>query len=152
MNTQNIQPFHVIGISVRTTNENGQSGIDIPALWNRFMSEAIAQKIPGTSGPAIYCVYTGYEKDHTTPYTTVLGCKVDDLYNIPEGMTGITIESGNYTKRVVKGNILSGIIFDEWNKIWNAGLPRTYTADFEVYGERAQNPEDAEVDIFIAVE
>jgi predicted transcriptional regulator YdeE len=30
-------------------------------------------------------------------------------------------------------------------------LDRSYTADFEIYGEKAQNPENAEVDIFIAV-
>jgi len=36
-------------------------------------------------------------------------------------------------------------------KIWDANLPRTFTADFEVYDEKAQNPEDAAVDIFIAI-
>ncbi|MFT4644864.1 MAG: putative transcriptional regulator YdeE [Planctomycetota bacterium] len=30
-------------------------------------------------------------------------------------------------------------------------LDRTYTADFEIYGEKVQNPQDAEVDIMIAV-
>ncbi len=30
-------------------------------------------------------------------------------------------------------------------------MDRAFTADFEVYGEKAQNPSDAEVDIFIAV-
>ena len=30
-------------------------------------------------------------------------------------------------------------------------MKRDYTADFEVYGEKAQNPENAEVDIFVAV-
>jgi predicted transcriptional regulator YdeE len=30
-------------------------------------------------------------------------------------------------------------------------LPRNYSADFEIYGEKAQNPQDAKVDIFIGV-
>ena len=30
-------------------------------------------------------------------------------------------------------------------------LDRTYTADFEIYGEKTQNLQDAEVDIMIAV-
>jgi predicted transcriptional regulator YdeE len=30
-------------------------------------------------------------------------------------------------------------------------LGRTFTADFEIYGEKAQDPSDAEVDILIAV-
>ena len=40
------QKFNVIGISMRTTNEEGQSGKDIPALWNKFFSEAVGEKIP----------------------------------------------------------------------------------------------------------
>lgn len=37
-----IRPFNIIGISVRTTNENDQAAKDIPALWKRFISEGIA--------------------------------------------------------------------------------------------------------------
>ena len=33
MNNVKIEPFKVIGISVRTTNENGQAGKDIPVLF-----------------------------------------------------------------------------------------------------------------------
>ena len=36
-------------------------------------------------------------------------------------------------------------------KIWNSDLDRSFTSDFEIYGEKAQNPETAEVDIFIAI-
>ena len=43
------------------------------------------------------------------------------------------------------------MVFGEWTKIWNSDLVRTFTADFEVYGEKAQNPENAEVDIFVAI-
>lgn len=147
----NIQKFHVIGISVRTTNENGQATQDIPALWNRFMTEGIAGQIPNKTDHSVYCIYTEYEKDHTKPYTTLVGCKVANLDTIPDGMTGKTIEEGTYTSRTAKGNILQGLVFNEWVKIWNSDLNRAYTADFEVYGERAQNPENAEVDIFVAV-
>ena len=96
-------------------------------------------------------MYTEYEKDHTKPYTTLLGCKVESLENIPTGMIGKTVEGGNYIKQTVKGNLMQGVIANAWIKIWNANFSRLYTADFEVYGEKAQNPENAEVDIFIAV-
>jgi predicted transcriptional regulator YdeE len=36
-------------------------------------------------------------------------------------------------------------------KIWQSNLDRTYTTDFEVYDERAQNPANVVVDIFIGV-
>ena len=151
MSNQKIQKFSVIGISVRTSNENGQAGQDIPALWNKFMSEGIAEKIPNKIDNSIYCIYTEYEKDHTKPYTTILGCKVENLDTIPNGMVGKTFDEANYTKHIAKGNILHGMVFGKWTKIWNSNLDRTFTADFEVYGEKAQNPENAEVDIFVAV-
>jgi predicted transcriptional regulator YdeE len=151
MSIQQIQKFSVIGISVRTTNENGQAGNDITALWNKFMSEGILEKIPNKIDNSIYCVYTEYEKDHTRPYTVILGCKVVNPDNIPVGMVGKTIEAGDFEKYIAKGNILQGIVFDAWKKIWSQDIPRTYTADFEVYGEKTQNLEDGEVDIFIGI-
>lgn len=147
-----IQKFNVIGISVRTTNENGQSGKDIPALWNTFMSEAIQSKIPGKISEELFCIYTDYEKDHTTPYTTILGCKVDNLDFIPENMVGKTIESANYEELIAKGNLSEGVVYNKWLEIWNLDLDRSFTADFEVYGEKAQNPENAEVAIYIAIQ
>lgn len=151
MSNLTIKKFSVIGISVRTTNENGQATQDIPALWNNFMTNGIADKIPNKIDNSIYCIYTEYEKDHTKPYTTILGCKVSDLQTIPDGMVGKTFDEANYTKIVAKGNILQGMVFNEWTKIWNSNLDRTFTADFEVYSEKAQNPANAEVDIFIAI-
>lgn len=151
MSKQTIQKFSVIGISVRTTNENGQASQDIPALWNKFMTERISEKIPNKVDSSIYCIYTEYEKDHTKPYTTILGCKVENLDIIPNGMVGKTFDEATYTKHIAKGNILQGMVFGEWTKIWNSDLDRTFTADFEVYGEKTQNPEKAEVDIFVAV-
>jgi predicted transcriptional regulator YdeE len=146
-----IQKFSVIGISVRTTNENGQSGQDIPALWKKFMAEGISGKIPNKIDNSLYCIYTEYEKDHTKPYTTILGCLVSSLDVIPEAMIGKTIEKASYEKFTAKGNLQEGIVFKEWMKIWSADLNRSFNADFEIYGEKAQNPENAEVDIFIAI-
>ena len=146
-----IKAFKVIGISVRTTNENGQSAKDIGELWNKFMTEGILNKIPNKVDNTIYSIYTDYEKDHTKPYTTILGCKVENLEVIPNGMIAKKIESGNYTKFVSKGDLTKGVVVQEWSKIWNSDLERVYTADFEVYGENAQNPKDAEVDIFVAI-
>ncbi|MNT98778.1 hypothetical protein D3C72_2414420 [compost metagenome] len=65
-------------------------------------------------------------------------------------MRGLAIEGGAYQKQQLKGNLLQGLVFNAWVAIWNSGISRAYTADFEVYGDKARNPEDAEVDIFIA--
>jgi predicted DNA-binding transcriptional regulator YafY/predicted transcriptional regulator YdeE len=149
--TQTVQPFFIVGIAVRTTNEQGQATRDIPALWGRFFAENIAATIPNTLDQSVFCVYTDYEGDHTKPYTTVLGLKVSNLDIVPAGMKGVICGGGKHQKFTAKGSLNQGVVFGEWTKIWNSNLPRTFTADFEVYGEKAANPDDAEVDIFIAV-
>ena len=151
MNKETTKAFNVIGLSVRTTNENGQSGQDIPALWNKFMSEGISDIIPNKIDDTLYCIYTEYEKDHTKPYTTLLGCAVTTLDEIPEGLTGKNIPANNCEKFVAKGSIMQGIVFKEWLKIWGTNLDRNYIADYEVYGTKAQDPENAEVEIFVGV-
>lgn len=143
--------FNVIGIAIRTTNENGQAGTDISALWNRFLSENLIAQIPGKTDHDIYSIYTDYELDYTKPYTVLLGCKVESLTHIPDGFTGKSFNGGNYIKVTAKGKMSEGIVYREWEKIWNSDIPRIYTADFEVYGAKAQDPENAEVDIYIAV-
>lgn len=146
-----MEAFNVIGISVRTTNENGQAAQDIPVLWNRLFTENIASQIPGKSSDDIVCIYTDYEKDHTKPYTTILGYKVDQLDSIPEGLTGKAIGENKYTVFTAVGKLSDGIVYQEWEKIWNSELDRDFTADFEIYGAKAQNPDAAEVDIFIGL-
>ncbi|PVW16190.1 GyrI-like domain-containing protein [Marixanthomonas spongiae] len=151
MQTVKIQSFKIIGIKVRTTNENGQSAQDIGALWTKFLTEKIAEKIPNKVENSVFSIYTNYQGDFTQPYDTILGCKVNSLEEIPEGMIGQKFEGGNYVKFISKGNLNEGIVYKTWEEIWKSEIKRAYTADFEVYGEKAQNPENAEVDIFIAV-
>ncbi|MBA3682782.1 MAG: effector binding domain-containing protein [Bacteroidetes bacterium] len=151
MKKTKIEAFNLIGISVRTTNENGQAAKDIPLLWSKFFSENIPEKIVNKTSSDIYCIYTDYVKDHTQPYTTILGFKVENLDNIPKGMIGKPISAGNYTPFIAQGKITDGIVYNEWLKIWNAPIDRAFTADFEIYGQRSQDPENAEVEILIAL-
>ncbi|MGE8431308.1 GyrI-like domain-containing protein [Chryseobacterium joostei] len=152
MNNVKVEPFKVIGIAVRTTNENNQAAKDIPVLWENLMKENIVENIPNKIDNAVYSIYTDYEKDHTKPYTTILGCKVASLDHIPDGMVGKSFDGGDYVKFTTKGNLAENLVINEWIKIWNMDLGRTFTADFEIYGEKAMNPADAEVDILIAVQ
>lgn len=154
METNKVEGFNVIGITVRTSNNNGESSRDIGGLWQKFMSEQVVAKIPNKISDEIYSIYTEYEGDYTKPYTTMLGCKVSTLDDIPEGMAGMQFNSGNYTKFVAQGNLMQGAVINKWQEIWAmeaTNLKRVYTQDFEVYGAKALNPQDAEVDIFIAV-
>lgn len=151
MSTQTLESVDLIGIFARTTNEDGKAMQDIPALWNQFMSQQLADAIPNKEGSEIYCVYTEYEGDHMKPYTVLLGCRVSSLETIPEGMKGMTINAGPYATFKASGNLMEGAVANAWYSIWETELDRNYAADFEVYGEKAQNPADAEVDIFVGL-
>ena len=151
MKTIKLKSFSVVGISVRTTNEHMQAATDILALWNTFFAENIGSKISNKTTEELYCVYTDYETDFTKPYTTILGYKVAHLNAIPEGLTGTTVPEKEYQVFTAKGKLAEGAVYNEWTKIWNTSIDRAYTADFEIYGERSQDPENGEVDIYIAL-
>ena len=114
---------------------------------NNKVLEAIPNKIDNT----VYSIYTDYESDHTKPYTTILGCKVETLNTIPDGMVGKSFGGGNYVKLSAQGDLTKGLIVNKWSEIREMDLERVFTADFEVFGEKAQNPTDAEIDFLIAV-
>jgi predicted transcriptional regulator YdeE len=149
-NTKELPPFYIIGISVRTTNQNNQSQKDIGELWGRFMNDKIADKIPNKESNDIYCMYTDYESDYKGPYTTILGCKVSSLANIPVGFVGKVIPATKYQVYTSTGK-LPNCVISTWMEIWKSVTNRKYIADFEVYGDKAQNPANVEVETFVSV-
>ena len=94
--------FFLLGISTRTTNQNGQAAKDIGDLWCQFMDNNILPQIKDRVSDEVHCVYTDYETDHTGPYTAVLGCKVNSLDNIPEGLVSLSVAPGTYVKFTAK--------------------------------------------------
>lgn len=151
MRTVKIEPFNIIGISIRTTNENGQASKEIAELWGKFMSESILAKIPNKVDNEIYSLYTDYESDHRKPYTAILGCKVENMDNIPSGMIGKSFSGGTYARTTAKGDLMQGLVVNQWSKIFEMELDRTYEADFEIFGEKAQNPSYAEVNFYVGI-
>lgn len=149
---QQVSPFNIIGISVRTRNSDiEQLTRDMQGLWNKFLSENLLSQIPNKLNNSIYCVYTDYESDYNGNYTAFLGAQVSNLNEIPDGLEGKQVVGGEYQKHIAKGNLNDGIVYNAWTKIWNSDISRAYSADFEVYTEKAHNPLDAEVEIFVAV-
>lgn len=153
MNYQTIQKFHIIGISTKTINKNGQSAQDIEALWRKFWGEEIQKQIPNKVSDEIYAVYTDYESDFTGHYTTIIGLPVSSLEHIPTGFVGITIDEGQYQKFVSKGRMPEAV-FNTWLEIWaneELNLKRAYKADFTIHGLKYYDGEKAEVETFISV-
>lgn len=148
--TITLPEFYIMGISVRTSNGNGQAQADIGALWGKLLQENILTQIPNKVNNEIYCVYTNYENDFQGLYTTILGCQVSSLETIPIGFMGKIILAANYQVYTSKGK-LPDCVAETWNYIWQTNPNRKYAADFEVYGQQAQNPEAVEVKTYVSV-
>ncbi|NJC27589.1 effector binding domain-containing protein [Neolewinella antarctica] len=152
MTKQQKDSFQLIGISVRTSNTDPQqTAKDIGGLWQRLLEEQLVDQIPNKVDTTVYSVYTDYESDHRGAYTTVLGCRVSSLADVPEGMTAIEVAGGAFQVFTSRGNLQHGVVYQTWEDIWATELDRSYRADYEVYGAKASNLTDAEVEIFVGI-
>ena len=146
-----LDQFYIIGVSVRTSNQNNQSQKDIGELWGRFLTHNLIENIPNKETSDVYCVYTDYESDHTGPYTTIIGCRVSSIDEIPADFVAITVPKSKYDVYQSEGK-LPDCVAETWHTIWAAGRAnRKYAADFDVYGANSRNPEQAEVDTYVSV-
>lgn len=144
--------FKLIGISVRTTNQNNQVQEDLGKLWGQFSSENINEEIPNKISNEILAIYTDYQSNDTEDYTTIIGVPVSTLTEIPNGMIGQEFQPENFKKFIAKGEMPKAVD-DTWINIWeqDKNLNRKYTYDFELYGANCNKGTDSEVEIFVAV-
>lgn len=143
--------FKIIGISTRTTNKDNKSAQDLGKLWERFHAESVSEKVQNKISNEIISIYTDYKSDYTEDYTTIIGIPVSTLDKIPNGLMGREFQPENFQKFIAKGEMPNAVI-NTWVDIWQRDeeLNRKYTYDFEVYGEKSQNGENSEVEIYIA--
>ena len=146
------QPTTLIGIALphKTSNVNEQAMADCGQLWQRFEQEGIFNTIPGKTAFEIYAVYHDYDGDHTQPYAYFIGCPVAEGTEVPEGLQKLEIPAQEYTHIVAKGKMPT-CVADAWRDIWQADHNRAYGFDFEIYGAKAADWNDAEVDIYLSV-
>ncbi len=151
MTTLTKEAFSLVGISTTTSNENGKAAQDIPALWQRFMSENIGHKVPNKINETVYALYSDYEGDHTQPYQITIGYKVASLDNIPEDLTVKLVAKSKFVKFMAEGDLTKDAVINTWMEIWNMDLRRTYTADLEIYDDRAADLTNGVAEILIGV-
>ena len=142
----------IVGIEIRTSNENAAALADLGQLWGRFFNENISAKITNKVSENIYAVYTDYESNYKGKYTTIIGLEVTELDNIPEGLMGRKFPAQPFQKFIAKGE-LHKAVGETWTEIWSKdeSLNRSYLYDYECYGEKAKDPKSAEIDIFIGI-
>lgn len=142
--------FAIVGIGCRTSNSPDAAPHDIPKLWGRFFSENILGQIPNQASNEIIALYCDYEGDYTQPYSLIIGCQVSSIDEIPEGMVAKTIPTSSYLLFRAAGEHPQALI-DTWREIWQTDVKRTYTGDYEVYGDAFNFGSPKEVAVYIAV-
>ena len=150
--------FTVVGISARTTNAQEAAGKGVIAKqWDRFYKEGILDKIPNRTDSAIYAVYCDYASDRNGEYAFIIGGKVGNASDVPAGMVARTVSAGKYAVITSEKGPMPKNIVEAWQTVWSPedqarlGGKRAYKTDFEVYDERASNPQDSQIDIYVGV-
>jgi predicted transcriptional regulator YdeE len=149
--------FPVIGIAARTSNEKEATpDAVIGKQWRRFMQENLAAQIPNKSDSAILAVYTNYASDKDGDYTIIFGARVRSAAQIPSGMVVSQVPAGRYAIFMSEKGPVAKVVSAAWQRIWSVpknspGSDRSYKTDYEIYDQRAANPNDAQVEIHIGI-
>jgi predicted transcriptional regulator YdeE len=150
----------LVGITARTNNKNEMNpetskiGALAGAYWNKQIANAIQHR---TNPGVTYSIYTDYESDENGDYTYFIGEVVDTTENqdLSQFKT-ITIPQSDYQKFTTDAGKMPDVVISAWQKIWGMNQNdfaggRKYIADFEVYDQRAIDPNNTVVDIYIGI-
>ena len=129
----------------------------IGPLLARYQSENIAKQIPHKQHSGVtYSVYTNYNSNELGDYTYFVGEEVSMTYDIPKSLTLLTIPASQYQKFTTEPGKMPGVVIEAWQQIWamtreELGGVRNFVADFEIYDQKACDPSNAIVDIYIGI-
>ncbi|MAP25177.1 MAG: AraC family transcriptional regulator [Rickettsiales bacterium] len=154
-----LSEIKLVGVTMRTRNsleansETAKIGKTVSAYFENNLNQKIAhRKTPEKT----FCAYTEYESDENGEYTYFIGEEVDAFEKVPDGFKMLTVPSSNYAKFECGPGPMPKVCVDAWQKIWKMqdddfGGKRAYIADFEIYDERARDPEKTILDIYIGL-
>jgi predicted transcriptional regulator YdeE len=149
--------FSMVGIAVRTSNaEQMTPAAPIGKQWERLFKEGALAAIPNKADANIVALYTEYASDKDGEYTYVLGARLTKVENVPAGMVVKEVPAGRYALFTSERGPVQRVVVEMWQRVWATpksalGGDRAFKSDYEIYDQRAQNPADAVVDLYVAV-
>jgi predicted transcriptional regulator YdeE len=149
--------FSVIGIAERTTNAKEMSGEGvIGTQWGRFMQDNLLAQIPNKADTSIIAVITDYASDKDGEYSHLIGARVTSTASMPAGMVVKKVPAGKYAIFTSEKGPVAQVVVGTWQRIWAQpksapGGNRAYKADYEVYDERAVDPQNAQMDVHVGI-
>lgn len=112
-------------------------------------------KVPNKDGSNLYAVYSDYASDHNGEYSFMVGAPVKRGTAAPSGMVATHVPAGKYAVITTDKGPFPKVIPEAWGRIFQleaeGKLNRTYQTDFELYDERALDPQNGQVDIYIGI-
>lgn len=151
----------LVGLSIRTNNAeifaSDPSTNKISLTIQKYFQNGLAETIKNRKNPGInFCAYTNYENDFQGDYTFFIGEEVASFDGVSENLETHIIPAQTYTKFTSDKGIMPDVCINMWQKIWqmpisDLGGERAYRTDFEIYDERALDPQQTILDIFIGL-
>lgn len=160
--TIKIPEIKLVGITTRTSNaaEMNPLTAKIATQLQKYFQQHLPGKIANRKKPgATYCIYTEYESDYTGEYTYFVGEEVSSFGDLEEGLVALTIPEQTYIKFTNGPGVMPLVCINVWQQVWQmeqAGdkmlaRNRAYIADFEVYDERAIDPQNTILDVYVGI-
>jgi predicted transcriptional regulator YdeE len=152
----------LIGICVRTSylQEVEEEEQLILNCTRRYFFEGLQNLIPNRKKPGVtICAYTAYEPDHTGAYNFFIGEEVTELptTSLPNRMIPLVIPPQDYVKFTTLPGPIQTAAEKARQRIQEMtpvqlGGNRQYLVDFEVFDERANNPDRAVMDLYVGIQ
>jgi predicted transcriptional regulator YdeE len=149
----------LVGLTTRTNNKNEMNPetAKIGAMVGQFFGGNVMGGVSNRNNPGVtFAVYTDYESDEHGDYTYFIGEEVSSFENVSSELQQLTIPAASYQKFTTPSGAMPGVVINAWQQIWKMTPDdfegkRAYQADFEVYDQRAMDPANTSVDIYIGV-
>ena len=151
--------IRLVGLRTRTNNQDelDLNKAKIGGVIANYFSNQIPDKIPNLlTKEQTYSVYSNFESDFHGCYDYFYGGWVASFDNILPDLATLIIPPQTYVKFTTDKGVMPKIVIDGWMKIWQMsseelGGIRSYIADFEIFDQRASDPQNAVVDIYIGI-
>ena len=147
-----VEPFKIIGLSVRTSDKFGKAVVDVGITWLHFEFMKLYYDIPNKTSANMHVVYTDHEPKYMGEFTAIIGCAVSSIDEVPKGMVGVEVQGGDFTKYSVHGRATE-VVPAKWKEIWKKDEEtfKMHGTDFEIYNNGYPlNLGKVDVDIYIA--
>lgn len=151
----------LVGISIRTSyqEEKDHKNSNIAPCVQKYFQEALFEGISNRKKPGTtFCAYTDYETNYTGAYTYFIGEEVCSLdKDLPKGLRELIIPSQKYVKFTTPRGLMPDVVVNAWKDIWEMSSEelsgnRSYISDFEIYDQRACDPKNTILDIYIGID